>query len=209
VLNGTWQTDAEPLPVPPGCDPWRGRRDWFQYEARRANGITARHLWINTTCETTMCMSHVVILHPRALDYLPGVCVYCGLVGETKDHLLPRGWSGDAYRSWVLTVPACRECNCAIGAKWAPTITERRRIAHRAMRVRYRKYLGRPALSAADIAELGPNLRSVIDAGLAIGEVVRDRLAWPPHPLYDLMAARRSEIDDPYGIGLLKPGPDR
>jgi hypothetical protein len=141
-------------------------------------------------------------MHPVDLDYQPGICVYCGLDADTVDHLLPRGWSGDTLRSRVLTVPACRECNSAIGGQWASTITERREVAQAAIRRRYRKLLAGAALSQKDLAELGPNLRSYVEASLTVRKVVEARLAWPP-PMYDIQAMQRSDIDDPDGAGLL------
>jgi hypothetical protein len=204
VHHPTWCDELEPPHTPPGCDPWRGRRDWFQYEARRANNINDRYLWLVTSCKTPMCMAHIHTLKPLTIDYLPGVCVYCGLTADTKDHLVPRGWSGEVDRSWVLTVPACRECNSAIGAKWAPTVTERRDLAHKHIRKRYAKYLSRFPHTKKDMAEMGPNLRSYCEAGLQMRELVHDRLNWPPYEGYDIQAAQRSGIDDPYVFGLIR-----
>ena len=56
-----------------------------------------------------------------------GECVYCGELGNTKDHI-----PASFYRS-VLSpyhypfheVVACRECNCAIGGKPLHTLAER------------------------------------------------------------------------------------
>jgi hypothetical protein len=184
------------------CTPWRGHPEWFQYEARVANEVTRAHCWLAVTCATPMCLTHVRVMHPVDLDYQPGICVYCGLDADTEDHLLPRGWSGNTSRSRVLTVPACRECNSVIGAQWASTITTRREVAHDAIRRRYRKLLSGLTPSPEDLAELGPNLRSYVEASLTVRQVVEARLAWPP-PLYDVQAMQRSEIDDPEGAGLL------
>lgn len=188
------------------CDPWRGPREWFQFEARKVLAAD-RHLWITNWCDTPLCLTghHLRTLQPVALDYLPGVCVYCGLLGSTKDHLIPRGWSGDAQRSYVLTVPACRQCNSFIGAKWAPTITERRAIAQRRIRRKYRDALRVHRFTNAELDEMGPNLRSMIDAKYDLAEVTRARLAWPPFEGYDLGACIRAGYDDPYEIGLLQP----
>lgn len=200
-------TSEEPVPLAAPstmCAAWGGRSDWFQYEARITNGVINRHVWIVTTCKTPMCMIHIKTLRPVRVDYLPDVCVYCGFWAETKDHLVPRGWSGDVDRSWVFTVPACRECNLGIGSKWAPTITERRSVAHKFIRRKYRRHLAQDRFTQEDLDEMGRNLRSLIESGMQVGELTRKRLAWPPFEGYDIQAAQRSGIDDPYAIGLIK-----
>lgn len=194
-----------PLPKPKTvCSPWGGRKDWYQHEARQTNSINKRYLWIVPTCATRMCLIHIKALRPLQIDYLPDVCIYCGFWGESRDHLIPRGWSGDVDRSWVLTVPACRECNSGIGAQWAPTITERRALAHKFIKRKYKRYLVGSIFTQEDLEEMGRNLRSMIEGGIQVGELTRNRLAWPPFGDYDLQAAQRSGIDDPYVIGLIK-----
>lgn len=189
----------------PWCDPWRGPKEWFQYEARKVLELTDRHLWIVNTCPTEMCLCHYHLktLQATPLDYLSGVCVYCGLSANTKDHLIPRGWSGETARSFVLTVPSCRECNAFISDKWAPTITERRTIAQDRIKSKYRAALRVHRFTKEDLAEMGPNLRSMVDAKHAIAEVVRDRLAWPPYEGFDFGACVRAGFEDPYEAGLL------
>lgn len=197
---------TEPPPGNPGgCDPWRGPREWFQYEARKVL-LADRHLWLTNCCNTSMCLTgtHLVTLRPEPLDYMSGICVYCGLSADTKDHLIPRGWSGDTSRSFVLTVPACRQCNSFIGDKWAPTITERRVVAQKRIKSKYRDALRVHRFSIADLEEMGPNLRSMVDAKYAIAEVVRSRLAWPPYEDYDFGACMRAGFPDPYEAGLLR-----
>lgn len=207
VGESTWVQDAEPdagALAYPYCDPWRGDPEWFQVEVREARGVTDRGVWFVVGCETPMCLFHAVGLRPVRLDYLPGVCAYCGLAADTRDHLIPRGWSGDTARSGVFTVPACRECNSAIQDKWAPTIEQRRMIAHEHITRKYSEYVGRD-VSPEELAEYGPNLRSMIEAAMAIGEIMDARLAWPPFESYDIQAIQRSGIDDPFEAGLLAP----
>jgi hypothetical protein len=191
------------------CDPWRGPREWFQHEARKVLHVD-RHLWITNTCRNSPCLNgtHLATLRPEPLDYLPGVCVYCGLPASTKDHLIPWGWSGDAARSYVLTVPACHQCNEYIGDVWAPTITERRRIAQQRIRSRNRRALRVHRFTQAELDEMGPNLRSSVDAGTELAELVRARLDWPGNSLYDFGACARAGFADPYDAGLLLPEGD-
>lgn len=191
--------------IPPGCIPWNGPKELFQREARRFNNVVQNgiHLWYMSTCKTKMCLAHTKALRPRTLDYQEGICVYCGLDADTKDHLLPKGWAGDE-RSWVLTVPSCRECNSAINDHWAPTINRRRDIAHQFIKRKYSKYI---KAYRHNLDEYGPNLRSYINSFVDVGRISKDRMSWPPYDSYDLEACLRSGIEDPYEIGLLDETP--
>lgn len=44
-----------------------------------------------------------------------GLCAYCGRVGSTVDHVVPRAHGGAT--SWLNCVVACRDCNAAKGSK--------------------------------------------------------------------------------------------
>lgn len=168
--------------------------------------------WPSPTCGTPLCLNldHLVWEAPRKLVYPPGVCVYCGQSADTKDHLLPRTWTGEAVRKNVLTVPACQECNSTIGDRYAPSITERRKIAQLAIAKKSKKLLQMPEWTKDELAELGKNLRSTIERGLHDRNVARARLSWPDVPDYDVRAMEQSGIGNPYEIGLLElPKPAR
>jgi hypothetical protein len=109
-------------------------------------------------------------------------CYYCGLIATTTDHVRPRhlrdrmefvgGWRG------TETVPACRECNVLIGARWFGTITARKQFLKDKLRRRYAHELRIPAWSEAELAQLGPIMRGEVLAGLRRQHIVRQRLAW-------------------------------
>lgn len=165
-----------------------------------------RLAWPTPTCGTPLCLNlpHLAWESPKRLEYPSGVCVYCGLIAGTKDHLLPRTWTGAAVRKKVLTVPACAECNSVISDRYAPSITERRRIAHAIIYKRKKRLMNMPDWNQGDIEKLGSTLRSTIERGLHDRNVARARLAWPEDADYDVRAMQLSGIDNPYEIGLLE-----
>lgn len=165
---------------------------------------TLQHLaYLVPICETEMCteVEHLSVVFATRLAYPANVCVYCGNSGYTKDHILPRTWSGEAARRGVFTVPACGECNSAISDAYAPSITLRRDIAHRFLRKRYRSTINMIDPTPAELDEYGPGLRAYLVNQMAEREIIRDRLAWPPVG-YDERAAEHSGID-PWESGLL------
>lgn len=92
-------------------------------------------------------------------------CVYCGDLAECRDHFECRARSGALGRTFThgLTVPACMECNQALGDyPW-------RGMAHRAdflihtYEDKYRKVLESPTWTPSERRSLGQNLASVVD----------------------------------------------
>lgn len=158
-----------------------------------------------STCGTKqcMCLDHLEWHLPSPLNYPPGVCVYCGMLANTRDHLLPRTWTGNAQRSNVLVVPACRECNSAISDQFAPSITGRRETAHAHIRRKHKKLLASERWTKRELRELGTSLRTYIQRSEHDRLVQEARLAWPEDHDYDLRAIQKSGIDDPYAAGLI------
>lgn len=143
---------------------------------------------IRATCQERFCVEHVELVPPIRPAFPPGVCVYCGMPADTKDHILPRTWSGDSDRRRVVTVPACRECNSAIGEAYAPTVAERREIAHRYIRRRYAKYLKYVIRGQSDLDTMGHLMRTATIDARRKHEATMARLAWPTDPFYDARA---------------------
>lgn len=185
------------------CEPIPGDVTHFQWRARTVLKVVDAHLWMTSTCATPRCLAHLAAVRPRTLGYRLGICVYCGLIADTQDHLMPEPWTGGAERNSVLTVPACRECNSAINDSFAFEVDVRRRIAHEYISNKYRKHIAVAEAHKVHLQEYGPNLRSVIQASIDVGEVTRTRLEWPPHADYDHDAAWAAGIEDPYAFGLL------
>jgi len=161
--------------------------------------------WVTTSCDLALCLDPecMTVHSPTHIDYPAGICVYCGSPAGTRDHLIPRGRTGDTVRRLVAVVPACADCNSRIGAAYAVSVTERREIAHASLRKRFRGILAVPDKTSGDLLELGPALRSVAIKNNNKRAWIRGRLAWPLDPDYDLRAFQRSGIDGPAGLGLI------
>lgn len=158
----------------------------YQILVERLLGKRPPSLWTyQPECGTAACFTHAVAVPPIRADYPSGECAYCGSTADTVDHILPRNWTGRAARNRVVTVPACRECNSAIGDRYAPTVQERRSIAHSFLRRKYKAALRTVMYGPSDLAELGPNLRAFKAKMMATHEWVMARLEWPPDRFYD------------------------
>lgn len=185
------------------CIPYEG--DDYQFEAFQvASEISVRDIlpwtWWSTDCGFKQCLQydHLVGTAPRKIAYPDYVCVYCGLIGGTRDHLLPRNITGNVSRAYVATVPACAQCNSAIGDFPSCRITERRAVAHAHLRRKYSNILVPVPLDG-----LEGRLRQFVQAAHAKRDQVEARLAWPDEFDYDLRAFQKSGIQDPYGMGLI------
>ena len=194
-----------------GCVLFAAHRDagLYQRAARAAFEIAGDvdlqpHAWITATCGNA-CLDpqHLIAHQPRAIAYPAGVCVYCGLPAGTKDHLVPRTWTGDTRRNSVAVVPACAECNTRIGSSGSASIDDRRKIAHDGIRKSKRETLDAPDWTPEALAELGPALRQHVMAKQRAKQATLARLAWPEDPFYDMRAWQKSGIDDPASLGVI------
>lgn len=195
--------------APAPCRPWMGRPSEWQSEAKTVvmDRLDRSLPWVHfvADCGTKLCLTddHLRFFRAQRIQYPTGVCVYCGMPGFTKDHLLPVTATGEAQRKFVAVVPACGECNYGLGDRCGHRVTERREEAHRLIRKKHAKVLNTPPWSPKALAELGPNLRTHIERSISQREVVLERLAWPWDPEYDRRAFEKSGFDDPIGMELL------
>lgn len=194
------------------CRPYEGREDRYQDVALAhliEAGVVRNPLpwtWISTVCPTRFCLKvpHLRAESPVRINYPPGVCIYCGMPGTTRDHLIPRAWTGDGgQRNYVATVPACPECNGFIGADCGFSVSERRAKAHKRIERRYRGVMRTADYDRHELAEFGLSLRSHIQRAMQEKATTIGRLAWPEDPNYDLRAFQKSGIDDPAALGVL------
>lgn len=191
------------------CWEWKGNPELHQEQAAVQAVEDGHHImpWttIETICETKHCLNtrHMLFHAPRKLHYPYGICIYCGRAGHTKDHLMPKSTSGSSLRKYVLTVPACGECNSLINDTVAFSITERRMVAHARMRKKHAKKLRAFDYSPEEIEEFGHTLKSVILSGQHDKRAILDRLAWPDDETYDPRYLDQSGIDDPHALGLV------
>lgn len=111
-------------------------------------------------------------------------CIYCGCPADSIDHVPPQSVRMVLAelnlfdRFEFVEVPACRECNCALGAKSLFTIKERKAYMKDWIAHRYRKYLALPEWTETQKAQLGEGLHSFVMAGEIIAELARKRLRW-------------------------------
>jgi hypothetical protein len=134
------------------------------------------------------------------------VCVYCGILADTEDHVVPRHLlmrAGELgldlsrvmrMKQWVH--PACHECNSMLSGRLFATIKERRAAAHAGIRRKYASYLRIPDWTDAELATMGPKAQAEIIAGIAVRDWVRGRLRW----------AGAREVDDIGAIYELSQG---
>lgn len=190
---------------------WQGDIKHFQREAAFELSLTGLDPdpwdWITPTCGQTLCINpeHLQVRGNVKLAYPHGICIYCGRRGSTKDHLLPRDWTGDAKRHFVATVPACGTCNSLLGRVLTWSITERRAIAHERLRRHYRKILGQVDFTPEQVNEFGPGIRPDIIQGIENKKHVKEMLEFPTDPEYDARALQKSGLEDPWAMGLILP----
>lgn len=193
------------------CQDWIGDEKKYQKAAADAFYISGRDLqpwdWITPLCGNPRCIEpeHLAVQPNVKLRYPHYVCIYCGRPGYTKDHLLPRNWTGESQRHYVVTVPACGTCNSLLRDTLTWSITERRALAHERIRRHYRKVFRVVHRTPEELKEYGHSLRATIIDGMERKAEVLRMLKWPEDPAYDARALAHSGIDDPWAIGLLLP----
>ena len=121
-------------------------------------------------------------IHP---DYPSDDCVYCGELASTRDHLLPRNFTGNADRLRVPVVPACNECNSTLNQVHIPDVMERREYLQNKYRTKYKSFLKVIWYGEVDLLEFGPQLRYMILKRMSQHITVMARLSWPRNPTYD------------------------
>lgn len=169
-----------PLMVAEPRAPWESGPEPEPREAQRLSNRAGGRLYDNG-----------VTPHRQAPHYAPDVCYYCGLPAGTIDHVVPQSlldeWLrlGDVEnyqlatgRGRVLTVPACQQCNSILGAKYDPTLLDRKSRLKTRLRQKYRRVLGMPDWTPEQLAALGPRLRQHVEQGLRLRALIRRRIAW-------------------------------
>ncbi len=96
------------------------------------------------------------------LERFPDACVYCGDWAVVHDHLLPRNFTGEIYRSAVPTVQACSRCNGILSDVFLMNISERATYVARAERRKNKKMLDSIEWSLEALEDLGRGLKGSI-----------------------------------------------
>ncbi len=125
---------------------------------------------------------HVSVAESESTYIRP--CSYCGMPADSVDHIPPRHMRAqltavELVAVVVEEVPACRECNSALGCRPLLTIGQRREFIKDWLTKRYAKYLRIPTWSEAELSVMGPSLQGMIRRNLAIRDMVRERIRWP------------------------------
>lgn len=110
------------------------------------------------------------------------MCEYCGLVGDTVDHIPPISIRpalvdlGLAATFPFIIVRACKECNCALGDRALWTVPERRAFIYKWLEHRYRRFLDIPHWTTEELETLDYTLKKRTMQGIAIRDLTLLRL---------------------------------
>lgn len=186
-------------------DPNRYQREALLTYAARVGRPVQPWSWVTVECEVANCLDPdcMTVHSVTHIDYPEGVCTYCGDPAGTRDHLMPRGYTGNTVRQVIAVVPACGNCNSRIGDTFAVSVSERREVAQASIHKSYKRLLAVPDKTPEDLRTLGPTLRTVARQNNLKREWLRGRLSWPLDPDYDLRAFQRTGIDNPADLGLI------
>ena len=210
-MKPTRDSSAGYVFAPNACEEFHGSIGAYQNAAASAMADYGHTMfpwdWVTAGCGTVNCVNptHLTVRHNVTLEYAPGQCIYCGQPSGTRDHLLPRAWTGETQRRFVVTVPACGECNTLLGSTLTWSITERRAIAHARLRRKKAAVLRTLDFTPEELQEFGHTLRSTIVRGMAEKRRVLARLSFPSDPSYDQRAIEKAGIENGWAIGLLLP----
>lgn len=146
------------------------------FRFQRASGIGSKRFRLAFDA-----MRHALAADP---DLEP--CVYCGAPANTIDHVPPQAArqqlisTGLATKYPFFTVPACKECNSALGKRGLFTVQARRLWVKRWLRRRYYHILRIPDWTDTELAQLSPAFRGYILRGVVLREWVAARVAYRP-----------------------------
>ena len=110
-------------------------------------------------------------------------CVYCGLGGDSVDHVPPSSVRpslialGIASRYPFVEVRCCRECNSLLGNRAYWTVPQRKHYIKAQLKRRYLKFLRIPDWTELELARLSLTLRDHTLHGLAVRDITRQRIA--------------------------------
>lgn len=107
-------------------------------------------------------------------------CFYCGDDTQEihRDHVKPISMQS-SYRNYDEkdTVKCCRECNSLLSNNLFITLEDRARNLIEIYEKRYRKCLNTPHWDEYDLEQLGPRMRSKVEANVVQKEYITQRLS--------------------------------
>lgn len=115
----------------------------------------------------------LAVIGRRYVKFAPygdNVCSYCGDPADTLDHCPPlmlaylRGTDWFDVRGLRFYLfPACRECNSSLGQCRKLSLDDRRELLRKKYWRKYWRVVDAADWSEAEVDDLGPNLRSVLN----------------------------------------------
>lgn len=96
------------------------------------------------------------------IERFPDACIYCGDWGTCWDHLIPRNFTGEIYRSAVPTVLSCQRCNAVLSDTYLMNIAERAALVAKSERRKNKKSLESKKWSDEEIESLGRGLQDSV-----------------------------------------------
>ncbi len=116
------------------------------------------------------------------------VCVYCGDLATTKDHVVPYSFAGGlpsrlrkGGRDAGKTVPACHDCNSWLGSRMLLTVTERKKAIAESLPKRHAKLLASPAWDVNELLEVSKSLQAIIVRTAEQRAKIEKRIQWARH----------------------------
>ena len=103
-------------------------------------------------------------------------CLYCGEVATTVDHFPPLAYAGANGRGVLL--PACRECNSYLGARWPVSLEGRIIGAKSGLRKKYKKFIDHIPWSDEELQGMSTKLQKEYAGWRQKRNETLARLAW-------------------------------
>ena len=113
-----------------------------------------------------------------------GICVYCGDIADTKDHIPSISWAyALGYDNMVkegaefIKVSCCKTCNSVIGDRNLPTLSARKAFISEYWKKKGEKYKI-PTWTIDELNELGKTLKSSVKDRSDSYEFIKRRIVW-------------------------------
>lgn len=123
------------------------------------------------------------------------LCVYCGDIATTKEHLMPLSYFNSDrdiaknifnIRGWK-TIPACLSCNELAWCSLNKSFQERKAVILKRFEKRYKKQIKAKSCSKEEINELSGMLKKMVKKSVAKDSFIKNRHAnlKNPNPIYN------------------------
>lgn len=119
----------------------------------------------------------------RSVGSIGDPCTYCGVESDVMDHVPPihladRLCSEEQAQIDFKKLPACTECNVALGGRLLKTVSDRRRHVLRYLRQKYAKFVRMPEWTEEELGTLDPNMADDVRRHARHSRWVKSRIAY-------------------------------